>query len=59
MEAKKELSMKIEISSTKLENGRLAAEKAATILKDALAAKGKVRFIAATGASQFELLDHL
>jgi len=49
----------IQISPTKLETGRLAAEKAAELLKAALAKKNRVRFIAATGASQFEMIAHL
>lgn len=49
----------ITISPTKVENGRAAAEKAAELLKDALARKERVRFIAATGASQFEMIGHL
>lgn len=51
--------MQREISPTKIENGRLAAEKAAALLKSALERKDSVRFIVATGASQFEMLDHL
>jgi glucosamine-6-phosphate deaminase len=51
--------MEIEISSTKTENGLAAAEKAAEILRSVIAAKKKVRFVAATGASQFEFLDFL
>lgn len=39
--------------------GKAAAEKAAEILRKAIKEKGKANFIAATGASQFEFLDHL
>ncbi|NVM52316.1 MAG: glucosamine-6-phosphate deaminase [Candidatus Helarchaeota archaeon] len=51
--------MKIQISSTKEETGRAAAEKAAEILRNALASNPKACFIAATGVSQFEFLDFL
>lgn len=51
--------LEIRVSSTKLENGRAAAEKAAEILRGVIAAKKKARFVAATGASQFEFLDSL
>ena len=51
--------MEVEISQSKNEAGRAAAERAASLLKSALEAKERVRFIAATGASQFEMLDHL
>ena len=51
--------MKIRINPTKEENGRAAAERAAALMKDILARKEKLRFIAATGASQFEFLEHL
>ncbi len=36
-----------------------AAARAATIIRDAIAARGQARIIAATGASQFEFLDAL
>lgn len=36
-----------------------AAQQAAKIINEAIAAKGKARIIAATGASQFEFLDEL
>jgi glucosamine-6-phosphate deaminase len=39
--------------------GRAAAERAATILQEAIAARGLARIVAATGASQFEFLDAL
>ncbi|NVM02859.1 MAG: glucosamine-6-phosphate deaminase [Candidatus Helarchaeota archaeon] len=51
--------MKFIISSTKEENGRAAAEKAAEILRNFLVSKSKVSFVIATGASQFEFLDFL
>lgn len=51
--------LEIKISPTKAENGQVAAEKAAALPKAALSTKGTVRFVAATGASQPEMLDHL
>jgi glucosamine-6-phosphate deaminase len=42
-----------------LENGRAAAKKAAEIIRGVIAGKKKARFVAATGASQFEFLDSL
>ncbi len=39
--------------------GKAAAEKAAELLREAIKEKGKASFIAATGASQFEFLEHL
>ncbi|MBD3231000.1 MAG: glucosamine-6-phosphate deaminase [Candidatus Lokiarchaeota archaeon] len=51
--------MKIIISKNKEENGRVAAEKATEILKKILNSQDNLRFVAATGASQFEFLNHL
>ena len=59
--------MKIEVLPTKSEAGAAAAERGASILKGALtgaragtpSADALVRFVAATGASQFEMLDRL
>ncbi len=57
--------MQIEVFSTKDEAGTAAAERGAAILKSALAdaaargANKPARFIAATGASQFGMLDRL
>ena len=51
--------MRIEIFATKDDMARAAAKRAAEILRTALAAKDRARFIAATGASQFEFLEHL
>lgn len=51
--------MKIEVHKTKRECGAAAAERAAEILRNAIAAKGHASFIAATGASQFEFLKAL
>ena len=44
---------------TKMEMAKAAAEKAASILNEAIARKGGATFIAATGASQFEFLEAL
>ena len=44
---------------TKAEMAKVAAEKAAAILNEAIARKGGATFVAATGASQFEFLDAL
>jgi len=59
--------MQIEVFSTKDEAGAAAAERGAAILKGALGGvragtrtgNAAVRFVAATGASQFEMLDRL
>ena len=52
-------SMELDIHQSKDACGRAAAQKAAEILKTRLAEKNIVRFIAATGASQFEFLEYL
>lgn len=51
--------MNIEVCTDKRAAGVAAAEKAAELLRQALARGGAARFIAATGASQFEMLEHL
>lgn len=51
--------MNVQIFDNKQELGRAAAQKAADILKQAAATRGKAVFIAATGASQFEFLEAL
>jgi glucosamine-6-phosphate deaminase len=51
--------MKEFVFVSKMEMARAAAEKAAELLKDAIARKGYAAFVAATGASQFEFLDLL
>jgi len=51
--------MKINIFETKLETGKAAAEKVADAIKEAINAKGYANIILATGASQFEMLEHL
>ena len=51
--------MKIQVLRSKEECGAAAADKAAEILRNAIAAEGHASFIAATGASQFEFLKVL
>jgi glucosamine-6-phosphate deaminase len=51
--------MKIEISETKQELGKLAAEKGAELIREAIQKNGKANIIVATGASQFEMLSEL
>jgi glucosamine-6-phosphate deaminase len=51
--------MHINISPTKESMGKAAAEQAAEILNNAINKNGRVSFIAATGASQFEFINHL
>jgi len=49
--------MNIKIYDDKFSLGRAAAEQAAEAIRRAIQEKGQARIIAATGASQFELLD--
>ena len=51
--------MQIKIFDDKSSLSRVAAEQAATSLKSAIQAAGRVRLVAATGASQFEFLELL
>ena len=51
--------MNTKIHDNKLSLGQAAAEQAANAIRQALAATGQARIIAATGASQFEFLDAL
>ncbi|MGI8906290.1 MAG: glucosamine-6-phosphate deaminase [Candidatus Sumerlaeaceae bacterium] len=51
--------MKFKIFDDKLVMAEEAAAHAANILRTVIAEKGSARMIAATGASQFEFLDHL
>jgi len=51
--------MKIEISETKQELGKLAAEKGAELIREAINERGEAKIIVATGASQFEMLSEL
>jgi len=49
----------IKCFNDKREMAEVAADQAATILRDAIRAQGKARLIAATGAAQFEFLEVL
>jgi glucosamine-6-phosphate deaminase len=51
--------MRVEIHESKSEMAAAAAERAAGIIRDAIAERGEACVIAATGASQFEFLDEL
>jgi len=51
--------MKIEILENKLMLGQAAADEAAKIIQEAIAARGVAFVIAATGVSQFEFIDAL
>lgn len=51
--------MLIRVFNSRDSLGQAAAEHAATAIRRAIAAKGRARVIAATGASQFEFLDAL
>jgi glucosamine-6-phosphate deaminase len=51
--------MQIQVFQTKAECGAAAANKAAELLRKAIAAKSRASFITATGASQFEFMDVL
>lgn len=51
--------MNITISSTKDEMGQKAAETGGELIRQAISQKGKASIIVATGASQFEMLEHL
>ena len=51
--------MVIKCFNDKREMAEVAADQAATILRDAIRAQGKARLIAATGAAQFEFLEVL
>jgi glucosamine-6-phosphate deaminase len=49
----------LNIFSNKTEMGKAAAEKVAELFEKILSKKSRIRFIAATGVSQFEFLEHL
>jgi glucosamine-6-phosphate deaminase len=49
----------IKCFNDKREMAKVAAEQAASILREAIEARGKARLIAATGAAQFEFLETL
>jgi glucosamine-6-phosphate deaminase len=51
--------MDIRVHETKDAMARAAADQAAATVRAAIAARGRAHVIAATGASQFEFLDHL
>jgi len=51
--------MQVKVFSDKKLAARAAAKQAANIINEAIAARGKARIIAATGASQFEFLHEL
>ncbi|MGZ5219719.1 MAG: glucosamine-6-phosphate deaminase [Chitinophagaceae bacterium] len=51
--------MEISISSNVTELGKAAATKAATLIRQAITAKGSANIILATGTSQMETLHHL
>ena len=51
--------MKIHMYPTRLETSQQAARQAADLLRQAIGARGRAAFIAATGASQFDFLEAL
>ncbi|HKG13335.1 MAG TPA: 6-phosphogluconolactonase, partial [Pyrinomonadaceae bacterium] len=51
--------MRVEIYESKSEIARAAAERAAGIIRGAIAGRGEACIVAATGASQFEFLAEL
>jgi glucosamine-6-phosphate deaminase len=51
--------MTIKVFEDKRTLGRAAAERASTILREAIASRGRARIVAATGAAQFEFLEAL
>jgi glucosamine-6-phosphate deaminase len=51
--------MILEVLPDKVALGQAAAGRAATVLREAIAARGQARLTAATGASQFEFLEAL
>src|ERR1051325_11210214 len=51
--------MRVEIHESKSETAAAAAERAAEIIRAAIAERGEACVIAATGGSQFEFLDEL
>jgi glucosamine-6-phosphate deaminase len=51
--------MELQVFDSKQELGRAAAARAAAIIRQAVAERGRAYLIAATGASQFEFLDAL
>lgn len=51
--------MVIKCFNDKREMAKVAAEQAASVLRQAIQERGKARIIAATGAAQFEFLEAL
>jgi glucosamine-6-phosphate deaminase len=51
--------MNVVIRKSKDESGKQAAMDGATIIRDAIKSRGNANIIVATGASQFEMLQHL
>lgn len=51
--------MQIDVSPNKQELGRRAAERGIALLRETLDQRGEANIIVATGASQFEMLEHL
>ncbi|MFP4174088.1 MAG: glucosamine-6-phosphate deaminase [Candidatus Hydrogenedentota bacterium] len=51
--------MEINVSDTKQAMGKAAAGRAASALRQSLSERGAANLIVATGASQFEMLEHL
>jgi glucosamine-6-phosphate deaminase len=51
--------MKIQVFDSRQEMASVAAENAASIIRESITARGHAYLIAATGASQFEFLDEL
>jgi glucosamine-6-phosphate deaminase len=49
----------IKIYDSKQDLGRSAADAGASVIREAIADRGQAHIIVATGASQFEVLDHL
>jgi glucosamine-6-phosphate deaminase len=53
------MNVEIDVLASKAEMAQVAAAKAAELLKGGIARNGHATFVAATGASQFEFLEHL
>ncbi len=51
--------MKIHVGKDKTELGKAAAEHGAGVIREAIKARGHANIIVATGASQFEMIEHL
>jgi glucosamine-6-phosphate deaminase len=51
--------MDVQIFSTKLEASRAAAEVAAAVIRESIAARGRARIVVSTGNSQFDFIDAL